>query len=300
MIEHKLSRGFALALLAVPALISVAQAAPFPVSVQSMPPVTGTVGISGTPNVTVTNTVPVTGSVGIAGTPNVTVTNTVPVTGTVGIAGTPAVTVTNTVPVSGAVGITGTANVNVTNTAPLPVSGSVVVSGPVSVNVATLPAVTVDTATPLAVTSKDYSRPFVSPFYITSGDDGWSVVQFLMYVPNPMMMESIQMACLGGVASAHVQIDNYAWVVGPNPVVLSTAVQPNTQLSNGGSIPALEFPLLTPPIAPYYRQYDSYLPVTQVNMPVYSWIYVALSFTSVTTPTNRPSCAGNVVFRNLQ
>jgi hypothetical protein len=63
------------------------------------------------PTVTVGNTVPVTGNVGITGTPNVNVTNTVPVTGNVGVTGT--VMVTNPV---------GTVTVGNTNASPIPVT----------------------------------------------------------------------------------------------------------------------------------------------------------------------------------
>ena len=55
-----------------------------PVPVIGSTTVSGSVNISGTPNVNVSNTVPITGNVGISGTPNVSVTNPVSLAGTQG------------------------------------------------------------------------------------------------------------------------------------------------------------------------------------------------------------------------
>jgi hypothetical protein len=100
--------------------------APQPVTISSpIPlPVTGTVGLTGTSNVNITNSsIPITGSttvsgtvaatqsgswsVGLSGTPSVNVANSsIPVTGTVGLSGTPSVNVANSsIPVTGTVGI---------------------------------------------------------------------------------------------------------------------------------------------------------------------------------------------------
>ncbi len=91
---------------------------PQPVTVTNTPlPVTGTVGITGTSSVNVTNSsLPVTIS-----------NSSIPVTGSVGITGNPSVSVTGTV------GITGTPSVNVANSSTLPVSvqnTSIPVTGP--------------------------------------------------------------------------------------------------------------------------------------------------------------------------
>ena len=157
----------------VPEILTVTIEQPVDVNVLTLPQVS----LTGTPTVVISGTVPVTGTVGITGTPTVLVGNpvslsgtptvvisgTVPVTGTVGITGTPTVLVGNpvslsgtptvvistTVPVAGNVGITGTPTVLVGNAVSLSGTPAVTINGLVSVTLPELLAVTV--AQPLNV-----------------------------------------------------------------------------------------------------------------------------------------------------
>ncbi len=83
-----------------------------------------------------------------------------------GAAGEPAkpVIVKNTpLPVSGTVGISGTPNVNVKNT-PLPVSGTVGISGTPNVNVSNMPTVGIDSMNNTVRIARDAENPARQPF----------------------------------------------------------------------------------------------------------------------------------------
>ena len=152
-------------------------------------------------------------------------------------------TVANPVPVNGTVVVSGTANVNVTNT--VPVTGTVGVSG--TVNIGNVPTVKLDPSTPLTVSSQPkkwaasvhFSNPNQPAGTVASlsGVTSSAVIQ----LPQPAILESVQFECGGATGFHELNLD-----IPPIPtgVTVSAPTPSNPGIVLGGGLGAATVTLM--------------------------------------------------------
>jgi hypothetical protein len=163
---------------------------------------------------------------------------------------------------------------------PVPVIGNVVISGTPSVNVANIPAVTVDTAIPLQIQSRDGALLFNVPFSIDTIPH--QLIFADINIPVPSILESFNLRCqtVNGLDLVTLLTDNQ----------LPDTVNATSYAGSIGGRPTYDF---IPQAAGGY----SVIPPTRVTIPVPATIVLT---------ANEPGsnalggyCTGNLLLRKL-